>query len=64
MNKSSMSIKYRELLRHISLSVDNEAIDFGLPEEVTVQRGYIIANALSELFGCQNFTFSRDYIFK
>lgn len=64
MTKSAMSIKRHELLTHVSLSVANEAIDFGLPEDMASQLGDSIANTISELFGGQNFTFPRDYIFK
>ncbi|MBI0114241.1 DNA-binding protein [Gilliamella sp. W8129] len=59
-----MSIKRHELLTHVSLSVANEAMDYGLPEDIANQLGDSIANTISELFGGQNFTFPRDYIFK
>ncbi len=64
MSKSAMSIKRHELLTHVSLSVANEALDYGLPEDIANQLGDSIANTISELFGGQNFTFPRDYIFK
>ncbi|WP_198192435.1 MULTISPECIES: Mor transcription activator family protein [unclassified Gilliamella] len=64
MTKSAMSIKRHELLTHVSLSVANEAMDYGLPEDIANQLGDSIANTISELFGGQNFTFPRDYIFK
>lgn len=64
MTKSAMSIKRHELLTHVSISVANEAKDYGLPADVAAQLGDSIANTISELFGGQNFTFPRDYIFK
>lgn len=64
MTKSAMTIKRHELLTHVSLSVANDAMDYGLPEDVAAQLGDSIANTISELFGGQNFTFPRDYIFK
>lgn len=64
MTKSAMSIKRHDLLSHVSLLATNEAIDFGLPEDVAAQFGDCVANAISELFGGQNFTFPRDYVYK
>ncbi|XKM14278.1 Mor transcription activator family protein [Orbaceae bacterium ac157xtp] len=64
MTKSAMSIKRHELLTHVSTSVASEAMDFGLPEDIAAQLGDSVANVISELFGGQNFTFPRDYIFK
>ncbi|AJA45052.1 Mor transcription activator family protein [Frischella perrara] len=64
MAKSAMSIKRHHLLTHIALSVTNQALDFGLSQEVASQLGDNVANTISELFGGQNFTFPRDHIFK
>ncbi|OCG02945.1 Mor transcription activator family protein [Gilliamella sp. wkB112] len=64
MNKSAMSIKRHELLTHISLSVAREAMDYGLSDDIAAQLGDNIANTISELFGGQNLTFPRDFIFK
>ncbi|MFQ0994167.1 DNA-binding protein [Gilliamella sp. Choc5-1] len=64
MTKSAISIKRHELLTHISLSVANEAMDYGLPEDIAAHLGDSIANTISELFGGQNITFPRDYRFK
>ena len=64
MTKSAMSIKRHELLTHIASMATNDAIDFGLSKDAALQLGDCIANTLSELFGGQNITIPRDYIFK
>lgn len=64
MTKSTMSVKRHELLTHVSTSVAKQAIDFGLSEDIATQLGDNVANTISELFGGQNFTFPRDYLFK
>ncbi|MDF7669851.1 Mor transcription activator family protein [Orbaceae bacterium ESL0721] len=64
MTKSAMSIKRHELLTHIASSVESDAIGFGLSADIASQLGDNVANTISELFGGQNFTFPRDYIFK